>query len=240
MPWWTRGLSAAVKASHAELHHLLVCDVGAGDRPDRAGARLYRHHPGPRCRTKASLALRSSAIAAAIRIVTALLGNWFLAQLRIGLAAFQISGGILLFGVATRMIFGEHMRQESREAESAAREKIADLAAFPLAIPLIAGPGAITATLLLASRTGGDPLWLLALVLIIACGNRIGRVLPARRRARATARANRQYRARAAPRYRARCVRYAVCPGRGQGYVPLGGVNKGGLAVERFPVTQER
>ena len=48
-----------------------------------------------------------------------------------------------------------------------AREKIADLAAFPLAIPLIAGPGAITATLLLASRTGGDPIWLLALVLII-------------------------------------------------------------------------
>ncbi len=114
-----------------------------------------------------ALALRASAIAAAILIVTALLGNWFLAQLRIGLSAFQISGGILLFGVATRMIFGEHMRQESREATTAAREKIADLAAFPLAIPLIAGPGAITATLLLASRTGGDPLWLLALVLII-------------------------------------------------------------------------
>ena len=117
---------------------------------------------------KRALALRSSVIAAAILIVTALLGNWFLAQLRIGLAAFQISGGILLFGVATRMIFGEHMRQERREAESAAREKIADLAAFPLAIPLIAGPGAITATLLLASRTGGDPSLLLALVLIIA------------------------------------------------------------------------
>lgn len=114
-----------------------------------------------------ALALRASAIAAAILIVTAVLGNWFLAQLRIGLSAFQISGGILLFGVATRMIFGEHMRQESREAETAAREKIADLAAFPLAIPLIAGPGAITATLLLASRTGGDPIWLLALVLII-------------------------------------------------------------------------
>jgi len=114
-----------------------------------------------------TIALRASIIAAAILIVTALLGNWFLAQLRIGLSAFQISGGILLFGVATRMIFGEHMRQESRDAETAAREKVADLAAFPLAIPLIAGPGAITATLLLASRTGGDPLWLLALVLII-------------------------------------------------------------------------
>ena len=113
------------------------------------------------------IGLRASVIAAAILIVTALLGNWFLAQLRIGLSAFQISGGILLFGVATRMIFGERMRQESREAETAAREKIADLAAFPLAIPLIAGPGAITATLLLASRTGGNPLWLLALVLII-------------------------------------------------------------------------
>jgi multiple antibiotic resistance protein len=117
---------------------------------------------------KRALALRSSAIAAAILIVTALLGNWFLAQLQIGLSAFQISGGILLFGVAARMILGEHMRQESREAESAAREKIADLAAYPLAIPLIAGPGAITATLLLASRTGGNPLWLLALVAIIA------------------------------------------------------------------------
>ncbi len=117
---------------------------------------------------KRALALRASAIAGAILIVTALLGNWFLAQLRIGLLAFQISGGILLFGVATRMIFGEHMRQENRDAESAAREKIADLAAFPLAIPLIAGPGAITATLLLASRTGGNPLWLLALVAIIA------------------------------------------------------------------------
>jgi multiple antibiotic resistance protein len=117
---------------------------------------------------KRALALRSSAIAAAILIVTALLGNWFLAQLQIGLSAFQISGGILLFGVAARMILGEHMRQESREAESAAREKIADLAAYPLAIPLIAGPGAITATLLLASRTGGNFVWLLALVLIIA------------------------------------------------------------------------
>jgi multiple antibiotic resistance protein len=116
---------------------------------------------------KRALALRSSAIAAAILIVTALLGNWFLAQLRIGLAAFQISGGILLFGVATRMIFGEHVRQQSRDAESAAREKIADLAAFPLAIPLIAGPGAITATLLLASRAGDNHPWLLALVVII-------------------------------------------------------------------------
>jgi multiple antibiotic resistance protein len=102
-----------------------------------------------------------------VLIVTALLGNWLLAQLQIGLSAFQISGGILLFAVAARMIFGEHMRQESREAESAAREKITDLAAFPFAIPLIAGPGAITATLLLASRTGGNSILLLALVLII-------------------------------------------------------------------------
>jgi len=117
---------------------------------------------------KRTLALRASAIAAIVLIVTALLGNWLLAQLRIGLPAFQISGGILLFGVATRMIFGERIRQESREAETAAREKITDLAAFPLAIPLIAGPGAITATLLLASQTAGNPLWLLALVAVIA------------------------------------------------------------------------
>jgi multiple antibiotic resistance protein len=116
---------------------------------------------------KRGLALRASAIAAIILIMTALLGNWFLAHLRIGLPAFQVSGGILLFSVATQMIFGERIRQESCEAETAAREKIADLAAFPLAIPLIAGPGAITATLLLASQTGGNPLWLLSLVIVI-------------------------------------------------------------------------
>ena len=117
---------------------------------------------------KRAIAWRASTIAAVILIVTALLGDWLLAQLQIGLSAFQISGGILLFGVAARMILGEHMRQESRQAESAAREKITDLAAFPLAIPLIAGPGAITATLLLSSRTGGNYPWLLALILIIA------------------------------------------------------------------------
>lgn len=117
---------------------------------------------------KRAIGWRASTIACVILIVTALIGDWFLVQLQIGLSAFQISGGILLFGVAARMILGEHMRQESREAENAAREKVTDLAAFPLAIPLIAGPGAITATLLLASRTGGNYLWLLALILIIA------------------------------------------------------------------------
>jgi multiple antibiotic resistance protein len=117
---------------------------------------------------KRTIAMRSSFIAAAVLVVTALLGNWFLAQLQIGLSAFQISGGVLLFGVAVRMIFGSDLKQENRDAESAAHESVADLAAFPLAIPLIAGPGAITATLLLASHTGGDPLRLLALILIIA------------------------------------------------------------------------
>lgn len=117
---------------------------------------------------KRSLALRSSGIAATILVFTALLGNWFLAELQIAIASFQISGGILLFGVAARMVFGQHLQQEGREAQSAAREKIADLAAFPLAIPLIAGPGAITATLLLATHTGGDPFRLVALLMIIA------------------------------------------------------------------------
>jgi MarC family integral membrane protein len=78
-----------------------------------------------------------------------------------------LPGGVLLFGVATRMVFGQHLQQEG-QAETAAREKIADLAAFSLAIPLIAGPGAITATLLLATHTSGDPLRLVALLAIIA------------------------------------------------------------------------
>ena len=55
-----------------------------------------------------------------------------------------------------------------REAEQAIEEKVRDIAAFPVATPLIAGPGAITATLLLAGRTGCDAVTLTALIVIVA------------------------------------------------------------------------
>ena len=110
---------------------------------------------------------RAAMIAAIILIGTALIGNWLLARLGIGLPAFRISGGILLFVIAGEMVFGIRPTREARQAEQAIEEHVRNIAAFPLAIPLIAGPGAITATLLLAGQTKADPASLLTLVGII-------------------------------------------------------------------------
>ena len=56
------------------------------------------------------------------------------------------------------MVFGVRIARQSRQAEEAIEERVRNIAAFPLAIPLMAGPGAITATVLLAGRAGGEPL----------------------------------------------------------------------------------
>jgi multiple antibiotic resistance protein len=58
--------------------------------------------------------------------------------------------------------------RQSEAAEQAVEEHVRNVAAFPLAIPLMAGPGAITATVLLAGRAGGDPVRLAVLIAIIA------------------------------------------------------------------------
>jgi multiple antibiotic resistance protein len=103
-----------------------------------------------------SVSIRASIIAGAILIGTALIGDWLLRTLSISLPAFRIAGGLLLFSIASEMVFGVRLRRESREAEEAVEEHVRNIAAFPLAIPLLAGPGAITATVLLAGRANGD------------------------------------------------------------------------------------
>jgi multiple antibiotic resistance protein len=103
-----------------------------------------------------SVAVRSSIIAGAILIGTALIGDWLLRTLSISLPAFRIAGGLLLFSIASEMVFGVRLRRESQEAEEAIEEHVRNIAAFPMAIPLLAGPGAITATVLLAGRAGGN------------------------------------------------------------------------------------
>ena len=103
-----------------------------------------------------NVALRACLIAGATLIGTALIGDWLFRTLGISLSAFRIAGGLLLFAIAFEMLFGVRMRRESEAAEQAVEEHARDLAAFPLAIPLMAGPGAITATVLLAGRADGD------------------------------------------------------------------------------------
>jgi multiple antibiotic resistance protein len=120
-----------------------------------------------------SVALRASVIAGAIPAGSALIGDWLLETLQISLAAFRIAGGLLLFSIASEMVFGVRIRRESEAAEQAVEEQVRNIAAFPLAIPLMAGPGAITATVLLAGHAHGN--WLLigslliVVLLVAAC-----------------------------------------------------------------------
>jgi multiple antibiotic resistance protein len=114
--------------------------------------------------SRRSVAVRASIIAGAILIGTALVGDWLLRTLSISLPAFRIAGGLLLFSIASEMVFGVRLRREGQEAEQAVEEHVRNIAAFPLAIPLLAGPGAITATVLLAGRANGN--FMLVAVLI--------------------------------------------------------------------------
>jgi multiple antibiotic resistance protein len=122
-------------------------------------------------RARRDVALRASIIAGAILIGMALLGDWLLGALGISLPAFRIAGGLLLFAIAFEMVFGIRARREGEAAEEAVEEHVRNIAAFPLAIPLLAGPGAITATVLLAGRATGNLLLtglLLAVVIVVA------------------------------------------------------------------------
>jgi multiple antibiotic resistance protein len=115
-----------------------------------------------------SVALRASVIAAGILAGSALAGDWLLRTLSITLPAFRIAGGLLLFSIASEMVFGVRIGRQTQQAEEALEERVRNIAAFPLAIPLMAGPGAITAAVLLAGRADHDPLRIGILLATIA------------------------------------------------------------------------
>jgi multiple antibiotic resistance protein len=132
------------------------------------------------------IAVRACMIAAGVLAGTALIGDWLLATLGISLPAFHIAGGLMLFAVASEMVLGVRIERQSRQAEEAIEEHVRHVAAFPLAIPLMAGPGAITATLLLAGQAHTQPLLLAALlgVIIAVMATCLGAFLVASRIAR--------------------------------------------------------
>lgn len=103
-----------------------------------------------------------------VLIFFALFGGALLAYLGVSLHAFRIAGGLLLFYTAFEMAYGSRQERQQSTAERAMEEyEPKTVAAFPLAIPLMAGPGAITACILIADqeRAGiGAPVWLLAII----------------------------------------------------------------------------
>jgi multiple antibiotic resistance protein len=99
-------------------------------------------------------AIRATLIAGSVLIAFALVGEPLIGFLGISLPAFRIAGGLLLFVIAFEMVFELREQRKSAAAQSAAQKEddVSHIAVFPLAIPLISGPGAISATILLASR----------------------------------------------------------------------------------------
>jgi multiple antibiotic resistance protein len=115
------------------------------------------------------VAIRACIIAFAIMAFFALAGDVVLKALGVSLPAFRIAGGLLLFWIAFEMVFERRNDRKQATAETAITlDHIRNVAAFPLAIPLMAGPGALTAMILLAGRAEGKATMLTALALI--CG----------------------------------------------------------------------
>ncbi|MBL8581388.1 MAG: MarC family protein [Rhizobiaceae bacterium] len=102
------------------------------------------------------VSIRASIIGFGVLALFALAGAAILSMFGITMAAFRIAGGLLLFFIAFEMIFERRQDRKEKSADVAiTKDMIHDLAAFPLAIPLIAGPGAISATVLLSGSFHG-------------------------------------------------------------------------------------
>ncbi len=123
---------------------------------------------GMPAKAQRNVARRASLIAALILAGAATGGDWLLRNLGISLPAFRIAGGLLLFAIASEMVLGVRIERQSETAEQALEEQVRNVAAFPLAIPLLAGPGAITATVLLAGQAAGRPIFVGMLIAVIA------------------------------------------------------------------------
>ena len=99
-----------------------------------------------------AVAIRASIIAFGLLTLFLFAGQVILDTLGITIHAFRVAGGLLLFYTAFEMIYGSRNERKQETSEVAIKEdRIANLAVFPLALPLIAGPGAVSATILLAS-----------------------------------------------------------------------------------------
>lgn len=102
------------------------------------------------------MAIRSVLVATFILLVFAIFGEDLLRSLGISLEAFRIAGGIMLFLIALEMVFEKRTeRRESRAEDIKARPEQEDISIFPMAIPMIAGPGSIASVMLLMARSNG-------------------------------------------------------------------------------------
>jgi len=122
---------------------------------------------GIKVKNKLRTAFEATLIATLILIFFAILGNFILSYLQISLSAFTIAGGIILFLISLEMLFDKR----SQRKEDEIKESSAATSVFPLAIPLLAGPAAITSVIVSVADMGRNLMnqatGLLALILVM-------------------------------------------------------------------------
>ncbi len=118
-----------------------------------------------------SMAIRACLIAGVILLVFALFGEDLLGALHIELDSFRIAGGLMLFLIALDMVFEKRtQRREQRAEKVMATPEVEDVSVFPMAMPMLAGPGAIASVMLLeggAKGVQGSLVVLAALVVVL-------------------------------------------------------------------------
>jgi MarC family membrane protein len=113
------------------------------------------------------MAIKGTALATVILLVFFFSGDVLLHSMGISLAAFRIAGGVLLFLLAIDMVFARQSGLRSTtEREQQEAEHRQDVSVFPLAFPLIAGPGALTTVILMAT-TGQPPAFIIGMLVIL-------------------------------------------------------------------------
>lgn len=120
-------------------------------------------------RQATAMAVRACLIATAILIGFALFGEQLLGFLHIELNSFRIAGGIMLFLIALEMVFEKRTeRREERAEKLLSHPPVEDVSVFPMAMPMLAGPGSIASIMLLMARAQGTPETLVILAALVA------------------------------------------------------------------------
>jgi multiple antibiotic resistance protein len=110
---------------------------------------------GASTRERCVLAIRSVLVASGILLFFGLLGEDLLRALGISLSAFRVAGGIMLFLIAIDMVFEKRTERRENRAQELTETEAEDISVFPMAIPMIAGPGSIASVMLLMARAEG-------------------------------------------------------------------------------------
>ena len=141
---------------------IVVDPVGVASIFVALSARTDRH-------SARRMALTAVVLAGAMLVTFYLIGDTLLGWMGISLPAFKIAGGILLLLLSIDMVFARHsgLRSTTAGEEYEARHK-EDISVFPLAFPLLAGPGALTTVLLMSAQAAGDLLFWGMLAIIVA------------------------------------------------------------------------